>query len=132
MHHPKSVAVEQVEAAEGIEARVEAEYGRAAYIPLRQALTPYRVAPSVRMLRWPYEAEPKDYPCWVIADLGPDRPFLLAYSRFGHGTRGDCWGILAAGERWYGRDDSWFLRLEDAFVGAGAWHGTLPQGYEVR
>lgn len=85
------------------------------------------------MLAWPYAIEREEYPCWIIADLSSRRAGLpLAYSEFGHGTHGDPWGIVMADQQWFGRDDSWFTCLEDAFIASGAWPHELPDEYEVR
>ena len=111
---------------------VEDEYQQASYIPLQQALAPYLILPFIRMLRWPYGTEQKEYPYWVVADISPcKRDLMLAYSQFGHGHRGNCWGIIGIDEQWYGRDDSWFSRLEDAFISTGAWPEPLPEDYEI-
>jgi hypothetical protein len=112
---------------------VEGECRISTFIPLTQAIAPFRVTPFPRKLRWPYSSEQTEFPCWVIADLAPKKAgFTLAYCEFGHGARGDCWGIVGTNEESFGRDDSWFLRLEDAFIAAGVWSDPLPEHYEVR
>ena len=32
------------------------------------------------------------FPCWIVADF-KNRNLGLAYSEYGHGNRGDCWGV---------------------------------------
>ena len=112
---------------------IEAGFAAATYIPLRQALSPHLIEPFSRTLKWPYAKPPAEFPCWIIADLGFHQPGLtLAYSAHGHGSHGDPWGIVLARDAWFGRDDSWFTCLEDAFINSGAWTQSLPPEYEVR
>jgi hypothetical protein len=74
---------------------VEEERGHSTYIPLAQAISPFRITPFARRLRWPYSSEQMEFPCWIIADLGSQKPGLtLAYCEFGQGARGDRWGIV--------------------------------------
>jgi hypothetical protein len=117
---------------EDIERLVDKECAIAAFIPLASALAGFRVKPFERMLRWPYGSADEKLPCWIVGDLGAKKPGLqLAYSKCGHGKRGDHWGIIDAGDASFGRDDSWFSRLEDAFIGAGMWSESLPSHYEI-
>jgi hypothetical protein len=112
---------------------IEAELAVATVIPLLQALSPYLVEPYSRTLTWPYAEPPVELPCWIIADLACHQPGLtLAYSAHGHGSHGDPWGIVLAGDTWFGRDDAWFACLEDAFINSGAWVEPLPPEYEIR
>lgn len=112
---------------------VEEECAVATFIPLAKALAPFRVSPFVRTLRWRYSKDERDFPCWIFADLGKKKTGLtLAYCEFGHGESGDHWGVVGTEEGSFGGDDSWFLRLEDAFISAGAWSERLPESYEVR
>jgi hypothetical protein len=112
---------------------IEAGFEAATYIPLRQALSPHLVEPSVRMLEWPCATPPVEYPCWIIADLGFHSPSMtLAYSEHGHGSYGDPWGVVLSSDTWFGLDDSWFSCLEDAFINSGAWTQPLPAEYEIR
>ena len=118
---------------EEVKRLIEAEMNAAAFIPLRRALSPHLIEPFVRLLKWPYSNPEVQMPCWVIADLGNHRPgLMLAYSQYGHGGGGNCWGVMLADDTWIGRDDSWFSHLEDAFINSGAWKQPLPPGYEVR
>lgn len=111
---------------------IEAEYRAATYIPLLEAVAPYLMEPFIRLLEWP-GAERVEYPCWIIADLGSHVDGMtLAFSQFGYGRHGDPWGIVMRDREWYGRDDSWFTCLEDAFINSGAWRHELPEGYEIR
>lgn len=112
---------------------IEAGLAAATYIPLRQALTPLLIMPFVRMLVWPYSEPEVEFPCWIFADLGIHNPGItLAYSLHGHGGSGDPWGVVYATESSFGKDDSWFTCLEDAFINSGAWRQPLPSEYEVR
>lgn len=119
--------------AKKIEALFEAEYRLATYIPLRDALVPFLCQPFVRMLSWSYGNDQPDIACWIVADLRPEKEGMtLAYCEAGHGAYGHTWGIVMKDAQWAGRDDSWFLRLEDAFISAGVWHQPLPEEYEIR
>ena len=69
-------------------------------------------------------------PCWIVGDFR-QRDLGLAYSEFGHGQRGDCWGVVSLSANRFGRDDSWFTSLEDAFINSGFWLGPLPENYEL-
>jgi hypothetical protein len=112
---------------------IEAELESASFIPLRHALESYLVEPYVRTLIWPYSQTIVEFPCWIFADLGPHQQGMtLGYSVFGHGSYGDPWGIILANNVSFGRDDSWFEFLEDAFINSGAWTQQLPPEYEVR
>jgi hypothetical protein len=118
---------------EDVATLVDQECGRATFIPLADAIAGFRVKPFVRMLRWQYGSNDEVFPCWVVADLQERKPgLMLAYSEFGHAQRNDHRGIVRAEEECFGRDDSWFLRLEDAFFGAGMWTELLPEHYAVR
>ena len=111
----------------------EDECAAAIFIPLAQAIAPFRVQPFERLIRWPYSKDQPAIGCWIVADLTPKKEGMtLAYSEAGHGACGHTWGIVMKSDEFVGRDDSWFLRLEDAFIGAGVWHQPLPQEYEVR
>lgn len=112
---------------------IEAELGAATYIPLRQALSPYLIEPFSRTLTWQYAQTPIKLSCWIIADLGFHKlGLMLAYSSHGHGSHGDPWGMVFASDTSFGRDDSWFTCLEDAFINSGAWTQPLPPDYAVR
>jgi len=123
-HHPSK---------EEMKGLIEAGFEAATYIPLRQALSSHLVEPFVRILTWTYATKPVEFPCWIIADLGFHSPGMtLAYSPSGHGSHGDPWGIVRSSDTWFGRDDSWFTCLEDAFINSGAWTQPLPATYEIR
>jgi hypothetical protein len=112
---------------------IEAEYRAATYIPLQEAVAPYLIEPFVRMLAWPGAMERIEYPCWIIADLSLHlKGMTLAFSQFGYGLHGNSWGIVMTDQQSYGRDDSWFTCLEDAFINSGAWPHELPEEYEIR
>lgn len=113
-----------------LQKQIEAEFEAATFIPLRKALEPYLVKPYTRLLLWPYSSPEPELPCWIIADMNHLKPGLtLAYSSNGHA---DPWGIVFANDTYFGRDDSWFTNLEDAFISSGAWTQPLPPEYEVR
>jgi len=112
---------------------IHAEYRAATHIPLQDAIAPFLIEPFVRMLAWPYAAERHEYPCWIVADLGSHAAGMtLAYSDFGHGQYGSRRGIVMADDQWFGRDDSWFTRLEDASSRPARGPHELPDEYEVR
>jgi hypothetical protein len=112
---------------------INEEFAVATFIPLATALAPFRVTPFVRKLVWPYSKDRPELPCWIFADLSKMAPGLtLAYSEAGHGSYGDHWGIVRTADDHIAGDDHWFLRLEDAFINAGAWDQPLPENYEIR
>jgi hypothetical protein len=112
---------------------IEAEYRAATYIPLQEAVAPYLIEPFVRMLVWPGALARIEYPCWIVADLSLHiEGMTIAFSQFGYGNSGNGWGLVMTDQQWYGRDDSWFTCLEDAFISSGAWPHRLPEEYEIR
>jgi hypothetical protein len=117
---------------EDLKSLVESGLEAATHIPLREALTPHLIEPHVRMLVWPYSKPEVEFPCWIIADLGFPPGLTLAYSVHGHGSHGDPWGVVFASDTAFGRDDSWFTCLEDAFINSGAWKQPLLSEYEIQ
>jgi len=118
---------------EDLKQLIEAGLAAATYIPLRETLTPHLIEPFVLMLVWPYSKPLAEFPCWIIADLGFHSPGLtLAYSAHGHGSYGNPWGVVRTTDTSFGRDDSWFICLEDSFINSGAWKQPLPSEYEIR
>lgn len=112
---------------------IEAEYRLATYIPLKEALAKFLCRPFVRKLRWPYSKDQPDIACWIIADLIPEKEgMMIGYCDAGHGSCGHTWGIIMKSDKDVGRDDSWFVRLEDAFINTGVWQQPLPPEYEIR
>lgn len=97
---------------------------------LREALGAFLVEPILQFRKWDYSTTEEVLPCWIVADF-KNRDLGLAYSEYGHGKRGDCWGVVVLSENRFGRDDSWFTRLEDAFINSGFWDGPLPDDYEI-
>ena len=83
------------------------------------------------MREWDYSLTRELLPCWIVAEFR-GTPVGLAYSPMGHGSYGNCWGVVEVrGER-FGRDDSWFTTLEDALISSGQYQGPVPDDYEIR
>ena len=95
----------------------------------KEFLLPYLVPPQPHSLEWDYAAESAIYLCWLVAELHA-RGLRVFYSEYGHGTH-HPWGIVPVSTDTYGRDDSWFISLEDAVINSGCWTGDLPEGYEI-
>ena len=116
---------------EAIASLVERELGTIANASLKSSLLDVLVHPHVQMRRWPYAIPPELLPCWIVAEF-PGTDAGLAYSPEGHGRRGDCWGAVVLTDEWFGRDDCWFVTLEDAMINSGQYHGPVPDDYEIR
>jgi hypothetical protein len=99
--------------------------------PAKAALLQALVRPYLQMRKWDYSPLHELLPCWVVAEFR-GTGLGLAYSPDGHGRRGDCWGVVELTGEWFGRDDSWFLTLEDAFINSAQYQGPLPEDYEIR
>jgi hypothetical protein len=82
------------------------------------------------MKKWDYSTRREHFPVWIVARF-PGHDLELAYSEFGHGSYGNHWGIVLHSDNRFGRDDSWFLRLEDAFINSGRFSGPIPDDYEI-
>jgi len=115
---------------EDIKALVRSELDKIANVELKSELAQYIIEPLREMRKWDYSTSGEHFPVWIVARfLGHD--VELAYSDFGHGTRGDRWGAVLHSDNRFGRDDSWFLRLEDAFINSGRYGGPIPDDYEI-
>jgi len=110
---------------------VENELRQITDLPLNETLQSFLVLPYRQIRKWDYSTTDEMLPCWIVADFH-NNDLGLAYSPLGHGRRGDCWGVVKLANKFFGRDDSWFLVLEDAFINSGQWHRPLPDGYEIR
>lgn len=115
---------------EGIKKLVQAELDQSTNLPLKEGLRAFLATPALQMRKWDYSRANEMLACWIVADFR-DRDMGLAYSELGHGLRGDHWGIVLLSDNHFGRDDSWFMRLEDAFINSGFWSGPLPEDYEI-
>lgn len=115
---------------EHIKNLVLAQLGQISDPALKEALSAFLVEPILQSRKWDYSVTEEMLPCWIVADF-KNRDMGLAYSEYGHGARGDRWGIVLLSDNRFGRDDSWFLRLEDAFINSGFWDGPLPEDYEI-
>jgi hypothetical protein len=98
---------------------------------LRSGLLDVLVPPHLQMRTWDYSLTRERLPCWIVAEF-PGTHLGLAYSPLGHGRRGDCWGVVELGADGFGREDSWFLALEDALINSGQYSGPVPEDYEIR
>jgi hypothetical protein len=110
---------------------VKAELAQITNVPLKNALTEFLVSPHQQKRVWEYSLDKEQLPCWIVADF-KEHELALAYSQFGHGSYGDHWGIVYLADLYFGRDDSWFRFLEDAFINSGRYDGPVPDDYEIR
>lgn len=122
--------VSKINKPEDVMELVKDELAQFTNLALKNALTAFLIKPLLQTRKWDYSSTDEILPCWLVADFR-QRDMGLAYSEFGHGRRGDHWGIVLLSEDRFGRDDSWFLRLEDAFINSGFWDGPLPENYEI-
>lgn len=120
----------EVKRSQDVKELVKEELNRISNLPLKVALTEFIIEPFLQMRKWDYSLTGELLPCWIVANLR-QHDMGLAYSQFGHGNRGDHWGIVQRSDRLFQRDDSWFLRLEDAFINSGFWDGPIPDDYEI-
>ena len=110
---------------------VEREVNTITNEPIKSCLLGALVLPHLQMRRWVYSTADELLPCWIVADFrGMNRG--LAYSPMGHGRRGDCWGVVELSGTSFGRDDSWFMTLEEALINSGHYHRPVPEDYEIR
>lgn len=116
--------------AEDIKELVRAELDKITNVELRTELAQYIIEPVREMRNWDYSTSGEQFPVWIVARF-PGHDVELAYSDFGHGTRGDRWGRVLLSDTRFGMDDSWFLRLEDAFINSGRYSGPIPDDYEI-
>ena len=110
---------------------VERELATTMNEAVKSGLLDVLVPPYLQMRRWDYSLTRELLPCWIVAEL-PGTHLGLAYAPLGHGSRGDCWGVVEVNGDRFGRDDSWFIALEDALINSGQYSGPLPEDYEVR
>jgi hypothetical protein len=67
------------------------------------------------------------FDAWIIGDVG-ERNVIIQYCHDGFcGTSDSKWGLNFRGEKHFGMDAGWFLKLESI---AFEWLGS-PEGYEV-
>ena len=118
-----------IESAEQLENLIRTELERFRIPEMREFVRHHLVALRLHYRRWEYSRELVSYPCWLIADLGPN-DLGLAYSEYGHGKH-DPWGVIFISGEGFGGDDSWFLTLEDAAINSSCWHGAIPEDYEI-
>jgi hypothetical protein len=117
--------------AEDVRQLVETELNQMTNFQLKDALMKFLVPPYLQIRTWEYSLDKERLPCWIIANL-QRHDLGLSFSEFGHGSYGNRWGIVHLSETYFGRDDSWFLFLEDAFITSGSYGGPLPDDYEIR
>ncbi len=97
-------------------------------IEMRTKIVEFFTPHEKLMLSWDYSEEIIEYPCTLIAKF-PDETAIV-YSEDGFASP-DNWGVISLTDKSFGRDDGWFISLEDAFIASGYWDGELPENYEV-
>jgi hypothetical protein len=118
-----------VEFPQQVETVVREELDRFRISEMREFAQQHLITPKLHYRRWNYSCKPVSYPCWLVVDFG-ENDIGIAFSEHGHGTH-DPWGVVLISDEWCGRDDSWFLTLEDAVINSGRWRGALPENYEI-
>ena len=84
------------------------------------------VIPERKDLFCEYQNEER-FDAWTIGDVG-ERNVIIQYCHDGFCGMGDCkWGLNFKGEKYFGMDSGWYLKLESI---AFEWLGS-PEGYEV-
>jgi hypothetical protein len=121
--------LDMIESPEQLKSIIRIELERIRAPEMREFLRQHLIAPKLHYRRWDYSREPVSYPCWLVAELGHN-DIGIAYSEYGH-SKHDPWGVVFISDEWFGRDDSWFLTLEDAVINSGCWHGAIPKNYEI-
>ena len=96
---------------------------------IRDSLLRFIIYPFLHQRSWDYGSNNESFDCWLVAksetaNLG------IVYSEYGHGPS-DPWGIVNLDDKWYGRDDFWFVTLKDAFVQSGLMEDAIPEDYEI-
>ena len=115
---------------EDIKELVRSELEKTTNVELKTELAQYLIEPSREMKKWDYSTKGEHFPVWIVARF-PEHDVELAYSDFGHGSYGNHWGIVLRTDNRFGMDDSWYLRLEDAFITSGRYSGPIPDDYEI-
>jgi len=93
--------------------RIVAEHvARIVDADLRDEVARVLIEPMLREVPWNYGEDGETLACWIIADLRPAKPDVLAYCDRGFGP-GYPFGILDADLPSMGTDGQWFLTLED-------------------
>jgi hypothetical protein len=92
---------------------VDAEVARIADPDLRGAVARMLIEPRLHDVTWDYGEGEEDeaYPCWIVADLRPSSPFVVAYCEHGFGPQ-EPFGIISADLSSMGMDSQWFTTLE--------------------
>jgi hypothetical protein len=91
--------------AEEIAFLVEREIDTTMNVSVKSALLAVRVPPRLQMRRWDYSLTRVLLPCWIVAEFRGTH-LGLPYSPLGHGSRGDCWGVVELAGESFGRDDA--------------------------
>ena len=96
---------------------------------LREAAMRLLIEPLLRDVPWEYGREDEAFPCWIVADLQPSVPYVVAYCERGFGPE-EPFGIIDGDLSSLGMDAQWFRSLEAALRSSGVF-GESPPGYEV-
>lgn len=98
-------------------------------IPRRQALRSILVPPSPRSLEFEYSKDAEYRACWVVGETNGS---MIVYCPAGFSGDGTYqWGVVNTTADSMGRDDAWFISLDQAFVGSGLWRGKRPRGFKL-
>ena len=94
---------------------------------LRDEAARVLIEPMLHDVPWDYGEEGEAFACWIIADLRPGHPHVVAYCDRGFGPD-DPFGIIDADLSSMGMDAQWFETLEGVLRSFG--FGKKAAGYE--
>jgi hypothetical protein len=80
---------------------------------LREAAMGWLIEPVLHDVPWDYGREHETFPCWIVADLRPSVPYVVAYCEHGFGPD-DPFGVIDGDLSSMGMDAQWFKSLEPA------------------
>jgi hypothetical protein len=95
---------------------------------LRDAAARVLIEPMLRDVPWDYGKERETFPCWIVGDLRPSLPYLIAHCDHGFGPEEPI-GIIDADLSSMGMDAQWFKSLEGALRSVR--FGRNPSGCEI-
>lgn len=111
---------------------VERELARISDTALVDRIRELLVTPYPVEREWDYGAPGERFPCWTVLEHHASNTGI-AFCSEGFGPS-DPWGLvfLSGSQMSIGRDDAWFVSLEDAVRNSMAWGRPNPEGYEVQ
>ncbi len=93
-----------------VKALIEQEVARIESPLLRQAAASVLVEPRLQPVPWDYGEDGEQFDCWIVANLRPWRPYVVAYCEQGFGPA-DPFGVIDADLSTMGMDARWWDSL---------------------